>query len=339
MANTDVHAPVREDWLARSEEPLAVPDIPIVDAHHHLWDRPGSRYLLGEYLRDLEQVPQVRATVYVQCRSFYLDEGPGEFRPLGEVRFVRSVAEASPSVPTVCQAVVGGADLSLGHQVERVLDAMEEDSGCRLRGIRNQTAWHADPRIVSSPYQAEPDRLLRKEFRDGVRVLGRRGLSLDVWAYHTQLGQVLALARECPETTIIVDHFGGPLGIGPYAAGSRAVLDRWHRGMDGLSRCPNVVVKLSGAGMRVFGFGFDQPQQPPTSGEVASAMAPYFDACLDRFGASRCMLASNFPVDKGMFGYRVLWNAFAECAASLPATEQHDLFHRTAERVYRLDDL
>lgn len=336
MAKESVHAPVREDWLAQIEEPLAVPDIPIVDAHHHLWDRPGSHYLLREYLRDLGQVPQVRSSVYVQCRSFYAAEGPEELKPAGEARFARSVAEAAPASAAVCRAIVAGADLMLGREIERVLDVVAAASGGRLRGVRNQTAWDADPRVVSSPRPAEPDRLLRKEFGEGVRVLGRRGLSLDVWCYHTQLGQVLALARACPDTVFVVDHFGGPLGVGPYASDPRAVFARWSRDLTALSRCPNVFLKLSGAGMRVFGFGFDQRPAPPSSAELASAMAPYFDACLDRFGPGRCMLGSNFPVDKGMFSYRTLWNAFARCSRSLSVAERHELFHGTAERVYRL---
>lgn len=333
-----VHAPVREEWLAQVEEPLGVLDMPIVDAHHHLWDRPGNRYLLAEYRRDLAQVPRVRASVYVQCRSSYSDSGPDELKPLGEVRFARSVAEsAADDGPAVCEAIVAGADLLLGSALERIVGLFAAESGGRLRGMRNQTAWHPDPGIVSSPYPPEPDRLLRKEFQhEGARVLARHGLSLDVWAYHTQLGQVLALARACPDTVIVLDHFGGPLGIGPHAVDGRETFARWREGIAALARCPNVFVKLSGAGMRVLGFGFDQSATPPTSGLLATAMAPYIDECLARFGPERCMFAGNFPVDKGMFAYRVLWNAFSVSVASLSDAERHQLFHGTAEQVYRI---
>ncbi|MDA3628198.1 amidohydrolase family protein [Saccharopolyspora sp. WRP15-2] len=336
-----VHPPIREGWLELTQEPLAVPEVRLVDAHHHLWDRQGSRYLLEEFLRDLDTVPAVAATVYVQCRSRYLTDGPEELKSAGEVRFARASAEAAresrPGGPEVCRAIVAGAELTLGANLGRVLDVLADEAGGRLRGVRNQTAWHADPRVVSSPRPAQPDQLLDPRFHDGARLLGRRGLTLDVWAYHTQLDQVTELVRACPDTTIVVDHFGGPLGVGPYAERSGSVFENWLEQVTELARYPTVHMKLSGAGLRVFGFRFDERATPPSSDELAAVMGRYLDACLERFGPRRCMFASNFPVDKGMFGYRVLWNAFAKAAARLSAAEQADLFHATADSVYRLD--
>lgn len=336
----DVHAPVREEWLSLVQEPLMVPDVQLVDAHHHLWERPNSTYLAPEYLTDLDSVPAVVATVYVQCRSEYLTEGPEELRPAGEVRFARSTADSvaaeRPGAAKVCQAIVAGADLMLGREVARVLDVLEEESAGRLRGLRNQTAWHSDSRVMSSPFPPAPDRLLQGAFKEGVRTLAARGLSLDVWAYHSQLEQVTALARACPDTAIVVDHLGGPLGVGPYLSARKEVFDQWARNITVLAKQPNVSMKISGAGMRVFGFGFDAHPTPPGSDELAHAMSPYASHCLDTFGPERCMFASNFPVDKGMFSYRVLWNAFSKIAAALSSDEQRHLFHKTADSVYRL---
>lgn len=317
-----------------------VPDMQVVDAHHHLWDRSASRYLGPELLDDLDTVPAVAATVYVQCRSEYLAEGPEELKPAGEVRFAKTVAESveaeRPEGPKICRAIVAGADLMLGSEVGRVLDVLDESSGDRLRGVRNQTAWHSDSRVTSSPFPPAPDQLLQKSFQEGARRLASRGLSLDVWAYHSQLEQVITLARACPETTIVVDHLGGPLGVGPYLNARKEVFDRWSRSITALAEHPNVFMKISGAGMRVFGFGFDRRTTPPGSDELAQAMSPYASHCLDRFGPERCMFASNFPVDKGMFSYRVLWNAFSKTAAALSPAEQRHLFHGTADSVYRL---
>jgi predicted TIM-barrel fold metal-dependent hydrolase len=336
----NVHAPVRAEWLSLVEEPLMVPDMQVVDAHHHLWDRSASRYLGPELLDDLDTVPAVAATVYVQCRSEYLAEGPEELKPAGEVRFAKTVAESveaeRPEGPKICRAIVAGADLMLGSEVGRVLDVLDESSGDRLRGVRNQTAWHSDSRVTSSPFPPAPDQLLQKSFQEGARRLASRGLSLDVWAYHSQLEQVITLARACPETTIVVDHLGGPLGVGPYLNARKEVFDRWSRSITALAEHPNVFMKISGAGMRVFGFGFDRRTTPPGSDELAQAMSPYASHCLDRFGPERCMFASNFPVDKGMFSYRVLWNAFSKTAAALSPAEQRHLFHGTADSVYRL---
>lgn len=336
----DVHAPVRAAWLSLVQEPLMVPDIQVVDAHHHLWERPGSRYLAPEYLEDLDSVPAVAASVYVQCRSEYLTEGPEELRPAGEVRFARATAESveaeRPGGASVCRAIVAGANLMLGNEVARVLDVLEDESAGRLRGVRNQTAWHSDSRVTSSPFPPAPHQLLQEAFQEGARTLASRGLSLDVWAYHSQLEQVTALARACPETTIVVDHLGGPLGVGPYVGARKEVFEQWARNITALAKHPNVFMKISGAGMRVFGFGFDVHPTPPGSDELARAISPYASHCLDTFGPQRCMFASNFPVDKGMFSYRVLWNAFSKTAASLSSDEQHHLFHKTADSVYRL---
>ncbi|TRW80949.1 amidohydrolase family protein [Mycolicibacterium sp. 018/SC-01/001] len=340
-AAAGVHAPIRPDWLTLVDEPLMVPDIAVVDSHHHLWDRSDSTFLLDDFLADIDTVPTVASTVYAQCRSCYLTDGPEEFRPVGEVRFARAVAEDArqrrPDGPRVCEAIVAAPDLTLGRGVERVLDLLEEEADGRLRGVRNQTAWHADPRVVSSPRPPSPGRLREDSFIDGARVLGRRGLTLDIWAYHTQLADVRDLAAACPDTTIVVDHFGGPVGIGPYAGIRDAVYDDWKAEMAALATYPNVVLKLSGAGLRVMGFGFDDNDTPPTSVELARGMAPLFQTCVDLFSPARCMLGSNFPVDKGMFSYRVLWNAFATLAAPLTPAEQRALFHATACAVYTLD--
>ncbi|CAL9642419.1 hypothetical protein SUDANB145_06368 [Streptomyces sp. enrichment culture] len=335
-----IHAPVRDDWLALVDEPLLLTGLPVIDAHHHLWDRPHHRYLADEHLRDLGTVPAVRATVYVQCRSSYHADGPEELRPTGEVRFARETAErvrhADPSGPEVCRAVVAAPDLTLGDRVDAVLDAMEEEAGGRLRGARNQTAWHADPAVTSSPFPSNADRLLDPAFQAGARRLARRDLSLDVWAYHSQLRQVRTLALACPDTTVVVDHMGGPLGVGPYAHTRAEVRAAWTRGMAELARLPNVRVKLSGAGLRVLGFRLDERPAPPDSAVLSSLLSPMVETCLDLFGPERCMFASNFPVDKGMFSYRVLWNAFARTTAALSRTEREHLFHRTADSVYRM---
>ncbi|WP_016882012.1 MULTISPECIES: amidohydrolase family protein [unclassified Rhodococcus (in: high G+C Gram-positive bacteria)] len=339
-APAGVHAPIREQWLGLVDEPLVPSGMPIVDAHHHLWDRPRNQYLLPEYRADLDTVPAVAATVFVQCRSHYLPAGPEALKPVGEVRFARAVAESAhrtrPNGPHVARGIVAGADLTLGDRLGGVLDVLDADAGGRLRGIRNQTAWHPDPRVTSSPFPPAPNKLLDSAFHGGARMLGTRGLSLDVWAYHTQLGQLRDLARACPDTTIVVDHLGGPLGVGPYADTRTSAFADWARDLAAVAACPNTVLKLSGAGMRVFGFAFDQRSRPPTSDELAAALTPYLDLALTLFGPQRCMFASNFPVDKGMFSYRTLWNTYAKAAAPLNQSEQEHLFHGTADAVYRL---
>jgi L-fuconolactonase len=225
--------------------------------------------------------------------------------------------------------------LRLGDRVEKVLDVMAEVAGGRLRGVRNTTAWHADADIrpASDP---SPGLLQDERVRAGIARVGARRLALDVWNYHTHLDEVLDLARLFPHLTIVLDHIGGLLGIGPFADDRDAVVARWASGLADIARCENVFLKFGGRGMRVAGARHHEGALPPSSEELAGAWAPYFDRCLEAFGPRRCMFESNFPVDKSMFSYRVVWNAFKRLAASFSEDEKDALFHGTASHVYRL---
>ena len=77
------HLPIRKDWLAATQEPALEPDRQIIDPHHHLWDRPGNRYLLHDLVEDLSSGHNIRATVFLECREMYRAEGPPELRSLG----------------------------------------------------------------------------------------------------------------------------------------------------------------------------------------------------------------------------------------------------------------
>ncbi|WP_034301501.1 amidohydrolase [Herbaspirillum sp. RV1423] len=334
------HLAIREDWLALHTEPVLLPDLPIVDAHHHLWDRPTGRYLFDELMADLNVGHNVVATVFVQCRTMYRENGPEALKPVGEVEFINGVAAQSASglygAARACAAIVGCADLRLGANVAPVLEALQHAGGGRLRGIRNSTAWHADERIRSNPIQPPPGLLSDAAFRQGAAQLSRFGLSLDIWAYHTQLPEVYALARACPETVIVLNHAGGPLGAGAYAAQRREVFAIWRRDMAALAGLPNVFLKIGGLGMPVGGWDFHLQALPPSSQQLADAWKQYVASCLDLFGVQRCMFESNFPVDKGMFNYLCVWNAFKRLAAGCSPDEQDALFSGNAARLYRI---
>jgi predicted TIM-barrel fold metal-dependent hydrolase len=336
------HVPVRPDWLALRDEAPLDPGMPIVDAHHHLWDRPeGQRYLFDELLADMASGHDIRATVFVQSRSMYRPDRPEAFRPVGEVEFANGVAAQAASGlygrRQACAGIVAHADLRLADRLEPVLEALSRAGGGRLRGIRNQTAWHADPAIASNPVPPEQGVLRDPAFAAGVRQLARRGLVLDIWAYHTQLDEVAALADACPDTVIVLDHCGGPLGAGPYRGRRSDVFAQWSAAMAALARRPNLRVKLGGLAMRVGGFDFHEAPLPPSSEQLAEAGAPYILRCIELFGPRRCMFESNFPVDKGMVSYGVLWNGFKRIVANFPPDERAWLFHRTAMEAYRLD--
>ncbi|WP_322045110.1 amidohydrolase family protein [Paraburkholderia sp. J67] len=337
------HLPVRDDWLALREETALQPDLPIVDAHHHLWDRQTGRYLADELRSDIEGNGghRIVSTVYVQCRSMLRANGPEAMKPVGEAEFANGVAAMFASgaygSTRACEAIVGGADLSLGGEVAPVIESMLATTGSRLRGMRNPLAWHASEAVRSSPVVPPHDLMERESFRAGVRTLARYGLVLDVWVYHTQLDALYALAASAPEVTIVIDHFGGPLGVGPHAGQSAQTRAAWTDSLRRLASLPNTRMKLGGAGMGVFGFDFATQALPPSSETLARAWAPLVETCVELFGAQRCMFESNFPVDKGVTGYTVLWNAFKRIASGVSHDERAALFSRTAATTYGLD--
>jgi L-fuconolactonase len=334
---------VREDWLAQVREEIIDPALPIIDPHHHLWDHPGERYLLDDLLRDTASGHDIRATVFVQCGAMYRPGGPEEHRSLGETEFVTGAAAQSATGqygPTrACAGIIGMADLTLGDRVAPVLEAHLGIARERFCGVRNRTAWHPSPEIRSNLVTPPPGPLAHPEFQAGARRLAAMGLTLDVWAYHTQLPLVIELARGVPELTLVVDHVGGPLGVGPFAGRRAEVLETWRRDMLVLAALPNVAVKLGGLAMQVGGFDFHLRPRPPGSAEMADAWRPYVETCIEAFGARRCMFESNFPVDKGMCSYPVLWNAFKRLASGASAAERAALFSGTAARLYRLERL
>ena len=335
---------VREDWLRLTEEPILEPGLPIVDPHHHLWERDGGHsYLLPHLLADTASGHDIRATIFVQCGEMYRASGPADEQSLGETEFVTGMAAMSASGrhgPTrACAGIIGMVDLTLGDRVEPLLEKHRAVAGGRFCGIRNRTAWHPSPDVTSNLVMKPPGPLEHPSFADGARRLAKQGLPLDVWAYHTQLPHVLALARSVPELTIVVDHVGGPLGIGPFRGRQAEVFPEWKQRILDLAALPNVRVKLGGLTMFVNGFDFHKLARPPGSEELAKTWRPYIETCIEAFGVERCMFESNFPVDKGQCSYPVLWNAFKRLTAGASAGEKTALYSGTATRTYSLDRL
>lgn len=344
MANP-THAnylPVRPDWLARGREPPLDPDLPIIDAHHHLWDRPGWRYLLDELLADIrEGGHRIVATGFMQAQAMLRADGPPELRTVGETEFANGVAAMAASGtygPTrACAWIVGQADLRLGAAVEAVLEAHILAGGGRFRGVRHITVWDADASLMNPLSAGPPGVLGDARFREGFARLAPLSLSFDAWLFHPQLDELTSLAQAFPDTTIVLDHLGGVLGAGAYAGRRDEVFARWSASIRALARRPNVAVKLGGLGMRINGFGFEQGPAPPSSEALAAAWRPYLETCIEAFGADRCMFESNFPVDKGSCAYGTVWNAFKRVAHGLGEEDRRALFSGTAARIYRLD--
>ncbi|MBM3621586.1 MAG: amidohydrolase [Alphaproteobacteria bacterium] len=335
------HLAVRPDWLATRREPALEPELPIIDPHHHLIDRPESgTYLLRDIMADIDSGHNIVATVYLEWLSMYRAQGPVEMRPVGEIEFANGVAAMCASggygAPRVCAGIVGHGELTLGARVEPVLEAMIAAGNGRFRGIRFITASDPDQALWGSVVGRPQGWLLDKTVREGFTRLAPLGLSFDAFMYHSQLGDLLDLARTFPQTPIVLNHVGGAIGLGRYAGKRDEVFADWRAKIRNLAACPNVHVKLGGMGMKMFGFDFHEGAQPPTSERLAAAWRPYVETCVEAFGAKRAMFESNFPVDKGSYSYGVFWNACKRLARGASAEEKANLFHGTASRFYRL---
>ena len=332
------------DWLALTQEETLEPELPICDPHHHFWDMrteriPYQRYLLHELADDVNSGHNVRSTVFVEARAMYKSSGTDEMKPVGEVEFVQGLAAASESGlygPTRAAAsIVGHANLHLGDGVAPVLEALQAASPNRFRGIRHSVTWDPHPEIaITSAYRME-GQLASDQFRAGARVLAGMGLSLEAWLYFPQLRELADFAKAVPDLTIILNHVGGLLRVGPYA--SDEAIPAWRAGIAAVAECPNVFVKLGGVGMPHNGFGWHERDTPIGSEELADAMAPIMHYCIEQFGPSRGMFESNFPVDKVSYSYNVMYNAFKRLSSGYSESERAEMFHDVAARVYRVD--
>ena len=328
--------------LAAAAEPALEPALPIIDPHHHLWDFPSHRYLLDDLLADTGSGHNIEQTVFIECGVFYRPDVSKAMSVVGEVEFVNGVAALAASGrygPTkVAAGIVGRADLTLGAKVEEVLTA-QIAAGCgRFKGIRHAAGWEDRTREIHNSHTNPPQYLYRDHaaFREGFAKLGELGLSFDAWLYHTQLGDLIDLARSFPDQPIVLNHVGGPMRLGWYAQHKAQVLEAWRDAIVELAGCQNVSMKLGGLGMKLNGFGFENRAQAPSSDELVDAWRPFIETCIEAFGAARCMFESNFPVDKISGGYGNYWNAFKKLASGASVDEKAQLFKQTAKRFYRL---
>jgi len=334
------------DWLALTQEATVEPEMPICDPHHHFWDFrtariPYQRYLLHELAADIHSGHNVRSTVFIEARAMYCADGPEEMRAVGEVEFVQGLAAASASglygPGRAAAAIVGHANLNLGARVEPVLEALRAASPNRFRGIRHSVTWDPHPEVENTAAHKSAGQLGSDQFRAGARVLARMGLSLEAWLYFPQLPELADFAKAVPDLTIILNHMGGLLRVGPYANRDDEVLATWRRGIAAVAACPNLHVKLGGIGMPRTGFDWHARSTPIGSEELAASMAPFMTYCIEQFGPHRCMFESNFPVDKVSYSYNVLYNAFKRLSKAYSADERAAMFHHNAARVYRIE--
>jgi predicted TIM-barrel fold metal-dependent hydrolase len=339
-SQSGLYADPREDWLAQYSEEIIDPARPIVDPHHHLWDRGGLRYMIEDMANDIASGHNIIATVYVDCRSMYRQNGPEAFRPVGEVEFANGVAAMSASggygSAQINAGIVSHVNLLLGDEAKAVLEAEIVAGNGRFRGIRHSSAWDAEFEVAGMYAKRPKGLLLDNTFRKGFACLAPLGLSFDAWLFHPQIGELADLARVFPDTKIVLDHCGGPVGLGRFAGKREETFAVWKASIQQIAKCENVVVKLGGLAMCLLGYDFHLRPKPPSSEEAAAAWRPYIETCIEAFGANRAMFESNFPPDKGQCSYQVIFNAFKRIASQYSETEKTALFSKTATDFYRL---
>jgi L-fuconolactonase len=327
------------DWLLSVQEEVIEPERPIIDPHHHLWRRRRSQdYLLEDLWEDTDSGHNIRKTVFIECHASYRETGPEHLRPVGETEFVTEMARASRGAGKAeIAAIVAFADLRLGPALEEVLEAHQEASEGIFRGIRQAGAFEGEEDYLFIKPRQPQGLYLDRNFQRGVARLGQLGYSYDTWHYHHQNRDFIKLAQAAPDTVIVLDHFGTPLGVGPYANRREEIYQQWKQDIAAIAKCENVFAKLGGLAMPDNGFGWNLRDTPPSSDELVAEQRRYYLHALDCFGPERCMFESNFPVDKWSLSYHVVWNGFKKMVADLSEAEKSQLFYETAAKVYRLE--
>jgi predicted TIM-barrel fold metal-dependent hydrolase len=323
------------------DEAIIDPAIPIIDAHHHLFDRPGHRYMLDEYADDAGAGHRIVASVYVETLAFADLTGLEAMRPLGEVEFANGMAAMAAAGSygqcRVAAAIVGFADLRLGDAIGPYLDAALRLAPNRFRGVRQVTIEHSS----ETPFRYMTHRppvaaMTHPSFRDGLVAIAERGLSFDAAVFHNQLPELARIADACPDLPIILNHLGLAMAMEMDETRRQQVFEEWRAGLDELALRPNVNCKIGGLGMPFWGFGFDEVEVQASSEELARVWRPYVEAAVETFGPTRCMMESNYPPDSRSCGFVPLWNALKLCAQGFSPDEKAALFHDTAARVYRI---
>jgi predicted TIM-barrel fold metal-dependent hydrolase len=181
-----------------------------------------------------------------------------------------------------------------------------------VRGVRQK------PRGGTSPKDRRPTSMSDPVWRAGFARLRPLGLQFDLQTPWWHLDEAAELARDFPDTQIVLLHTGLP------ADRSREGLAGWKAGMAALARCPNAAVKISGIGV---------PGVPWTVEKNREVVL----TTIDIFGVDRCMFASNFPVDSVCGDLDTIFSGYKTITAGFGADERRKMFHDNAMRIYRVD--
>ena len=325
------------EWLNQHTEEIIDAERPIIDPHHHLW--PGeSQYLLEDLWDDTSSGHNIKHTVFIECTQEFLTSGPEHLKPVGETIFVKKIADEAKKEPSKSQisGIVSHADMTLGEGINEVLDLHFQYGESLFKGIRHAGGWDPHENMRNSHHSPSKDMYLSDVFNQSLKILGEKDLVFEAWQYHHQINQVAEIADRNENLTIILNHFSGPIGIGPYEGKEDDIFKVWQKDIKELSKRPNVLAKLGGLAMPVNGFKFHEQETPATSDQMVERQKRYYLECIESFEPSRCMFESNFPVDKQSISYHVLWNFFKKISENFSEDEKNSMFYGCAKKAYSI---
>jgi len=328
--------------LEGRDEPILDADLPIVDSHIHLFDLPNNRYMLDDYLADAQGGHNVVASIYCETQTFARKDGPEWLRPLGEVEFANGVAAMTATGRygkcAVGAGIIGHANLTFGSGIGELLDRCMAAAPDRYRGIRHVTLDYPDERPFKfvMTYRPPAGLLNTPGFPLGLAELQKRGLTYDAAVYDPSLPRLTELVDPFPDLTVVLNHIGMPVGVDMTADEKADLFRTWSANLRKIAERPNVVCKVGGLGMPIFGFGLEERDEAVGYQQLAEAWRPYFETAIEIFGAGRCLFESNFPPDGRSGGYIPTLNAYKHLMRAYSADEKASFFARNAARVYRL---
>lgn len=296
----------------------------------------SNPYLLKEYQEDIKG-HNVISAVHMP----YIWKVKSDIELAGETRFVEKIFSNSEQSRHVdLAAIVGNANLENVAQLQTLINYHKKESD-RFVGIRGMLAWSDDPGVCN--FAHEKNITKNKNWLQGFKLLEQNNLSFDVWGYHSQLPEIISLAKSFPNTSIILDHMGTPIGaLGAFAGYGRsqgdrdAIIKEWQEGMFELAKNKNVVVKISGLFMPMLGWDLHNRKSLPTLSEIVNKLQPLIDFTINTFGVERCMFGSHFAPDKVSISYRLLYDAYKEIVKNRSEEEQNMLFSGTAKKAYKI---
>lgn len=325
------------------DESILDPDLPILDSHIHLFDLPGNRYMVEDYLEDAQGGHNVLAAIYCETQAFARKDGPEHMRPLGEVEFANGVAAMTATGRygkcVVGAGIIGHGNLTFGTRLGELLDRCMETAPERYRGIRHVTLDYPDERPYQfiMTYRPPAGILDNPEVPNALAELQKRGLVYDAAVYDYGLPRLTEVIDRFPDLTVVLNHVGNFVGVDmdPDERGDKFA--ELTTNLREIAKRPNVFCKVGGLGMPTLGFGFEKRDEVVGYETLAEAFRPHIELAIDAFGPDRCLFESNFPPDGRSSGFIPTVNAYKHVLKDLSEDEKRDVFGRNAARVYKLD--